>query len=499
MFEDFYNPFGEVLPEGKDKTPIKLLDYDNVGSTDKKGKVFDYGGFKPWDFQHVIIKALDVLKMRRAFLILPRRAGKTHLMVVYIVRKALQKAMNTDLPNLRYGIAYQELSSGKTIAWDHLFNVTENLPNRHINTQTATVSFTITNAKGRRVKVTLSIIGLKNIHAKRGLSFDGLVIDERGFIMPGWEPIIAPTLADKTHQPTWLIMIGTPSEGCGFWEDYDKIEKSYLDGREGFFAFHGNYDSLQHINVDEYTDLCEQLSQDQINTELHCIRGGVSGGTYFPDELNKAYQDGRVCSIVDDKNQGKVLVADIGSSKSDKFAIWVWQLNSISGKIQAINHTEIGNASPEKVAKWVQDNSYRVHTFVLPWDGETGFGINTKDQIQELFPQANIVVLPRGKKLHGINAARSFMNKVEFDEVNCTEGLNALRNHSKVFDMERGVFIMDSRHDKWSHSVDSFRYSAEAYLDGKLIFDKRYGNYMGGDSDVKVPPYDPMNVLQGIV
>lgn len=494
------NPIETLIlhPPEERSQQFKMFDYEQ-GLVDDDRKVFNYGDFIPWDYQQALIQTLDRYQVRRGFLILPRRAGKTHLMIVYTIRRSLQKAMDTDLPNLQYGFCYQELSSGKRIAWDHMCNITEGLPERRINTHEGSITYSIINRKKKKVKITLRIVGLKNIHAKRGLFFDGLVIDERGFIMEGWKPIIMPTLADIVRQPTWLIMIGTPSEGCGFWEDFDQYELAFKQGKPGYFVFKANYNSLKHITEEMLLEQKEVLSKEQFEREFFCKRGGSMSGTYFPEELRKLKTDKRLKWIPEDTAQGKVLVCDIGSTKSDKFAIIVYQANTIIGKIQAINYTEISNATPEKFFEWVAlENRYRVHQIVLPWDGATGFAETTKDALMKMFPTSDVITLPKANKLPGIIAARSFLNAIEINDVNCQELINCLTFHSKKWDEERGVFTMDPKHDPWSHGVDAFRYSAVAYQTGKMFFDKNFLNMVNGIQETKPPePYNIMSDLTG--
>lgn len=187
----------------------------------KSGKTitFDFGGFKPFWYQRSIVRAMLALEfLRYVFLILPRRAGKTVLMVVYLILMAIMKAeKGTDLGILKYGIVYPELQNGKDACWDDIEARTVGLPSRKINKQRGFVEFELPtrgtkkflNKEGeleenwRMVKVRLQIVGLKNMDSRRGGGFDGLCIDEIGFVPFGHNKVIRPMVSDKVRQPTF--------------------------------------------------------------------------------------------------------------------------------------------------------------------------------------------------------------------------------------------------------------------------------------------------------
>jgi hypothetical protein len=71
--------------------------------------------------------------------------------------------------------------------------------------------------------------------------------------------------------------------------------------------------------------------------------------------------------------------------------------------------------------------------------------------------------VPNHKIADGINAARLLLQHCHFDELNCEQGLNALRSYQREWDDTKRVFRKTPLHNWASHAADSFRYLAMAY------------------------------------
>ena len=71
--------------------------------------------------------------------------------------------------------------------------------------------------------------------------------------------------------------------------------------------------------------------------------------------------------------------------------------------------------------------------------------------------------MPSQKIADGINAARLLLHHCYFDELNCEQGLNALRSYQREWDDVKRVFRKTPLHNWASHAADSFRYLAIAY------------------------------------
>ena len=487
-------------------------DFDNLkrteklkfGIPDKAGKatqIFDFGGFKPFWYQALILKELFKRpKLLRCFLCLPRRAGKTFLMVILAIWKLLEKvSKGTDQHTLQIGLVYPEMAAGKLVAWDEIKNRTEGLPNRKINSQMGYVEWKLPskNSEGKEHEVTcrIRIVGLKNQEAKRGGGYDGLILDEKGSLPSSANKVIMPMISDKVKQPTFLYNIGTPNEEGDFWETYDKYKEIEEKQPEKYFTFKTNYDKLKHISVEAYEDQKLEMSPEAMDIEYGCKRGVVTGARYYSEEFKKAEKDGRIKKLVEIESQMKVMACDVGSTAKDLFAIWICQFNYGTGLLELIDYEEIISANEDKIFNYAQSSGYNIGQIILPWDAATGLK-PVQQTMREMFPAADVQVMARdGKnaKINRIRKSRLLFNKVCFDEKACAVGINHLRRFSKKWNAEKMIYTIDPKHDAHSHGADAFGHLAHADSQKILVFDNDRDIYGGGNEILVAKTYDPID------
>ena len=74
------------------------------------------------------------------------------------------------------------------------------------------------------------------------------------------------------------------------------------------------------------------------------------------------------------------------------------------------------------------------------------------------FGAGKVAITPNSKKTDRINAARTLIKQVEFNEIACEKGLNGLRAWSYEYNEELKTFSSDPKHDWASHDGDGFSY-----------------------------------------
>lgn len=497
LFDDDY--FLDIVPQGTKADDFSIPQFSVIKDGSELAHQFDFNGFEPFVYQAALINAMEERGfVKSANIVLPRRFGKTVVMIVYLIKMGIKKAqtIKRKLPVLKYGMVYPDLINGKDTAWDDMLDKTEGLPQRKKNAQQGFIEWVVWNEHLKRnMKVRLQIVGLQNMDKRRGRGFDGLVIDESGFTPFGSEKILLPMLADEVRKPTFLIRIGTPTEEGDFWEKYDEIRKKEIEGNSEFFTFWSDYDRLKHIPQEEYENLCRELSPAEVDIELGCKRGVRSGALYFSHEIAQIRDTDRQRDIVVDQLQKKIISVDIGASKSDLFAMWVAQLNKHTGLIEFIDYWDMPNATPESITQQIQNWGYSISQFVIPWDGATGL-VPFSQILQDKYPEAKVIPLPKGKKLDRINATRRFLGRCVFDRQKTLVGFNCLKNFAKKFDKEKRIYLMEPKHDRNSHGADAFGHFAQAYLAKELQFDEFGGIGFNQAQDV-AESYEPINQYMG--
>lgn len=85
----------------------------------------------------------------------------------------------------------------------------------------------------------------------------------------------------------------------------------------------------------------------------------------------------------------------------------------------------------------------------------------TVDKFLTAFGAGKVAVVPQTKKLDQISAARTVINKCEFDRDACEEGLDGLRAWEYEYNEETGVFSREPVHNWASHPSDAFAYGCQ--------------------------------------
>jgi phage terminase large subunit len=69
-----------------------------------------------------------------------------------------------------------------------------------------------------------------------------------------------------------------------------------------------------------------------------------------------------------------------------------------------------------------------------------------------------VAITPNSKKADRVNAARTLIKRVEFNETACAKGLEGLRAWSYEYDEKMKTFSSEPKHDWASHDGDGFSY-----------------------------------------
>lgn len=85
----------------------------------------------------------------------------------------------------------------------------------------------------------------------------------------------------------------------------------------------------------------------------------------------------------------------------------------------------------------------------------------TVDKFLTAFGTSHVAVVPQTKKLDQISAARTVINKCEFDRDGCEDGLDGLRAWEYEYNEETGVFSREPVHNWASHPSDAFAYGCQ--------------------------------------
>ena len=424
-----------------DEVLLHSLDYEEI----EEEEAIDLG-YRPRLPQKQIHKAMR--EARFVVVVAHRRMGKT----VSAIMELVDRALNNDLPNPRYGYIAPTYAQAKRIAWDYLIEYTRPLGAK-VNIAELRVDFL-----GRRI----SLYGSENAESLRGQYFDGVVLDEIGDQNPKiWTDIIRPALTDRKG---WCLFIGTP-KGNNHFADFKER------GKEGngwkFLEFKAS--ETQILDAGELAAAKAEMGDDKYKQEYECSFDAPVEGAFYGALLNEAEDQERITKIPNETLSRTVCAWDLGIS--DSTAIWVAQL--IGKEVRLIDFCENHGVGLDYYVSWLRERGYNDAEQILPHDVEVrelGSGKSRKEMLIDA--GLEITVAPRLSVADGIQSVRKLLPRCWFDEEKTKQGLSALRNYRREFDEKRNVFYDRPLHDWCSHAADAMRYLAVGLVEADNSWSK---------------------------
>ncbi len=204
------------------------------------------------------------------------------------------------------------------------------------------------------------------------------------------------------------------------------------------------------------------MPEELIQQEYYLSFKGFQQGSYFGDQYADAEADGRFTSIPWRPLEPVNLVCDLGIGM--KFVWWCWQ--RIGEKIHVINYHVLESGGIPEFAQWVGQQRYVWGDLFAPHD------ITTRDESTgvtrlETARQYNLHFrkVPRLPVEERVNAGRLIFPLCYFDEARCREGLRALLNYRREYDMVKQEYKRAELHDWASHGGSAFCYMGVANRD----------------------------------
>lgn len=180
-------------------------------------------------------------------------------------------------------------------------------------------------------------------------------------------------------------------------------------------------------------------------------------GSYYGSLIRQARLEQRICHVPYDDQLLVNTAWDLGYN--DSTAIWFFQ---VYGKeVRLIDYVE---GSGESLASWlnlVKQKKYTYDRHLAPHDitsHEYTSGLTRQTTARKL--GFNLIPVPKGEVIAGIDAVRGLLNRCWFDEKKCEKGIKALENYKKEWDERHGCWSRKPLHNEHSHGSDAFRYLA---------------------------------------
>ena len=390
--------------------------------------------YKPRQLQNFLHKQID--KHRFSVLVLHRRAGKTVAMVNHLLRSAL----TNPLPNSRYVFLSPYRLQGKQTAWDYIKQYAENIPGTKFNE--SELRCDLPN------KSRISILGVDNEQAIRGLAIDGCVFDETQSIKPSVFPeIIRPALADRKG---WCVFIGTPKGRNYFYNLYEQAKEN-----KDWYACVFKASETKILDQEELDAAKAVMSKDLYDQEFECSFQAAITGSYYGQIIEGLAKDNRICKVDYDDNLDVETWWDLGLN--DSTAIWFAQ--RYKGEIRLIDYYENSGYGLDHYTNILDKKGYEYSKHIAPHDIKVReLGNMGKSRLESALELGiNFEVAPKLSIEDGIEAVRKALTNCWFDKEKCATGIEYLKAYQKRWDDKNQCFKNKPMHNYASHCADAFR------------------------------------------
>lgn len=417
--------------------------------------------YKPWDHQYKVWSYFqqDVPGLR-GVTVWHRRAGKDLTALNILGYKALQRRG-------LYWHVFPTYAQGKKIAWDGMTSDGE----RFMDYFPPELIKSVNNVE---MKVELAngsiyqIVGTDDVDKLVGTNPVGIIMSEWSLMNPkAWE-YLEPILEANGG---WALFVYTPRGRNHGFELYESARRdddwfcqllTVNDTRKP--------DGNPIVSIAQIDKLRKSGRPEEIiQQEYFCSFDASLVGAYYAKPLAEASDQGRIGKVVYDKFAPVYTCWDLGMD--DENTIWWFQ--EIGNEIHWLKYFSDSGEGLDYYAGILKEQPYygNYGTHFMPHDvnvRELGTGKTRLETLQQL-GIIDIQIIPKMSPTERINAGRQVLPVSYFDEEACYDGLRALKEYTKEFDENKGIYKNKPLHNWASHGADAFGTGCVGYRNKALL------------------------------
>lgn len=187
-------------------------------------------------------------------------------------------------------------------------------------------------------------------------------------------------------------------------------------------------------------------------------------GVILKEQIERAIKEGRITKVPYDSGYPVNTFWDVGVN--DRMAIWFHQ--NIGYQNRFIGYFEDAHQPLDHYYEELKVRDYRYGVHYLPHDaGHRKLGAHDVRSVQEMLEDLGVKpteVVGRVESIRvGIEAMRQAFSSCVFDEHECAEGLEALKNYRYRIDAKTQTSTRVPLHDWASNGADAFRQFAQGF------------------------------------
>lgn len=366
------------------------------------------------------------------------------------VNKLIKAAVTCEKLNPRFGYLTPFFVQSKEIAWQYVKHFAAPLIGVGAKVNESELSITLPH-NGAVVR----LYGAENAERIRGLYFDGIVVDEaQGISRSTLSAIILPALADRAG---WLDCSGTPKGWSNLLGELVKLARGQP---EDWFLQILRASDTGIIPEAELARQRSLMSENEYAQEFECDFDAAITGAIYGKQIAEAMNSGRIIRGLPVAPGVPVQTAwDLGFD--DSTVIWWFQV--LRGELRILSYYENSGQNIAHYCSVLSDRAtscgYVYGRHNVPHDaGHKLLAAGGRSIVQQADALGvRMSVVPATSQQNYIEATRKTLEICWFDEEQCEQGLEALRQFQFEFDPDKKVFKPKPRHDWASHGADGFK------------------------------------------
>lgn len=381
----------------------------------------------------------------RAVEVWHRRAGKDLSALVSVYRAAVQ----------RVGVYFYMLptiAQAKKVVWHARF-----AGQRLLDAVFPPAAVESRNETEMRVQLkngsVIWFVGSDNVDRLVGTSPVGMVFSEYALAREqGWH-YLRPILVENRG---FAIFLSTPRGRGSLWRLYE-VAKNDPAWACDLLSIHDTGALPSSVLEEERRN---GMPEALISSEYLCSFDAAQIGSVYGDLVQQLARRGGIADFEVAGAKDVFTSWDLGMA--DATAIWWWRVNGDG--IEVLDYYESSGKPLSHYLETVEQKNFSYQRHYLPHDARARSyqtGVTTIELARERL--GRVTALPIMPVAQGIEAARWLLQQdVKIHELNCAQGLEALRGYSYAFDEDRRTFSDRPEHGPFSHGADAWRYLAMA-------------------------------------
>jgi hypothetical protein len=396
--------------------------------------------FKFRDYQIPIVDAIENKDVKRALIILPRRAGKDIACFQIAIRQALRKVCT-----IYY--VFPTFSGARRALWDCISidgqRLLDYIPEGLAKKNSSEMKITFINNS------IIQLLGSDHYDRLRGTNPYMVIFSEYAYQDPRAWTTVRPILAANDGI---ACFVSTPFGKNHFWDMYQLASSS-----KDWFCYKLDVDETRHISETALEKEKQEMSEDMYEQEFFCSFTAGVEGSYYSKYINKMRLNNQITNVPWEVNHPVHTAWDIGVRDSTSIIFF----QTIGQTVHIIDCYEKNKEGLEHYISVLESKPYKYGKHFGPHDiavKEWTSGVTRIEKAKQL--GVTFTIAPNVSIMDGIEAVRSSFCKIWIDEEKCKPLLKALDAYRQEYDSVKKIYKNQPLHDFASHFADCFRYLA---------------------------------------